>query len=238
MRHRSIKAVFDYWNTLRGNRPAPSRTEIDPRGIASELGDVFMLDGAAGDYRFRLAGSRIVASLGQPLTGKRFDTLWLDTARAPAQRALETPVIEGEPILIGIRAYEPAAMPATPAPEGSQRLQPRWPNLRLAGGASPVERRGQLVGAGEMLLLPLNHQGEAGGRILGVMALFEAPALPVTEPQPLDISGTRILGRAALANPGMGLVPGDLADTIIARRGHLVVMRGSGAPKDPASPDN
>lgn len=238
MRHRSIRAVFNYWNALRGNRPAPSRTEIDPRRIASELGDVFMLDGAAGDYCFRLAGSRIVASLGQPLTGKRFDTIWLDAARAPAQQALESPIVEGEPILIGIRAYEPVATEPKPTSVSSLRLQPRWPNLRQAGGTRPVERRGQLVGAGEMVLLPLTHQGTAGGRILGAMALFEAPTLPVTGPQPLDISGTRILGRTALPHQGPGLVSGDLTDTIIARHGHLVVIRGSGAPKDPASPDN
>jgi hypothetical protein len=138
MRHRSIKAVYSYWNTLRGNRSAPSRTEVDPRGIAAELGDVFLLDGSASDFRFRLAGSRMVASLGRTLTGKRFDEIWFDTISNSVQRALSSPAEEGEPILIGIRAFEPGSARASSSAhaspqDSSQRIQPRWPNLRIAG---------------------------------------------------------------------------------------------------------
>lgn len=237
MRHRSIKAVYSYWDTLRGNRSAPFRTEVDPRGIAAELGDVFLLDGSASDYRFRLAGSRMVASLGQTLTGKRFDEIWFNTISNSVKRALSSPAEEGEPILIGIRAFEPS--PARPpSSESSQRIQPRWPNLRIAGSTTHQERSGILIGAGEMLLLPLNHQGRIGGRILGAMALFETPAVPASGPQPLDISGTRILGRAALPSRGTGLLHSEMADTIISRRGHLVVMQGSGPIKQPSNPEN
>lgn len=233
MRHRSIQALYAYWNTLRGNRPAPARTEIDPRGITRELGDVFLLDGSASDFRFRLAGSRMVASLGQALTGTRFDEIWLERAREHARIALASATIEAEPILIGIRAFDfpdpsaeklagenPAGKPPRPA------LQSRWPNFRQAGGPARPERRDILVGAGEMLLLPLKHQSRVGGRTLGVLALFEQPAMPTARPLPLDISGTRILGRAAHPGAGTGLLPGELADTVIGRRGHLVLMRG------------
>ena len=252
MRHRSIKAIYDYWNAVRGNRAAPARTDIDPRGIAAELGDVFLLDGPATDFRFRLAGSRIIATVGQALTGRRFTDIWLESAGNSARLALASPAQEGEPILIGIRAFEPSQSSLTrpplartplspvtrnPVANASKSLMPRWPNLRIVGGAPREERRGQLIGAGEMILLPLTHQNRPGNRILGALALFEPQAIPAKGPQPLDISGTRILGRAAHPNEGTGLLPSEIAETIITRRGHLVMMRGTGPSKDPAHPE-
>jgi hypothetical protein len=237
MRHRSIKAVYDYWNQVRGNRAAPTRTEIDPRGIAAELGDVFLLDGPTTDFRFRLAGSRIIASVGQALTGRRFSEIWLESAQNSARLALMSPAREGEPILIGIRAFEAsphsAPPPAQPA-DAARHLLRRWPNLRIAGSMPKPERRGQLIGAGEMILLPLTHQNRPGDRIFGALALFEPLAVPATGPQPLDISGTRILSRASQPNQGTGLLPGEIAETIIGRRGHLVVMRGTGPARERA----
>lgn len=229
MRHRSIQALYDYWNTVRGNRPAPARTEIDPRGVATTLGDIFLLDGPATDFRFRLAGSRVVAAVGQTLTGRRFDEIWLETARDAARHALASPANEGEPILVGIRTFEPPGPHDAPrAADSTAVSRPRWPNLRLPGGLPRIERRGALVGAGEMILLPLTHQNRVGARILGALALFDPPAMPATRPQGLEISGTRILGRAARPQAGIGLLPGEIANAVIGRHGHLVVIRGNG----------
>lgn len=243
MRHRSIKAVYDYWDAVRGSRTAPLRTEIDPRGIAAELGDVFLLDGPIADFRFRLAGSRIIATVGQTLVDRLFVDIWLESARNSARLALASPTQEGEPILIGIRAFSPASTSAAsvrtvPQVETSRNLLPRWPNLRVINGMPKPERRGELIGAGEMILLPLTHQNRPGSRILGALALFEQPAIPATGPQPLDISGTRILSRTARPNQGTGLLPGEIAETVIERRGHLVVMRGSRSAETKAAEDS
>lgn len=238
MRHPSIKALYEYWHGLRGNRIAPTRAELDPKQIAQELGDIFLLEGAAENFSFRLAGSRMVASLGQALTGKSFDAIWLANARASARKALTSASEEGEPVLIGIRAYEP--LPSEnpldrpqkrPPMEASQWLQPRWPNLRAADGAPQQERRGTLISAGEMLLLPLRHQERAGARVLGAMALFELPILPSAAPNPLDVSGVRILSRTAMRHAGTGLIPGNLAENVITRRRHLTVIKGSDTPR-------
>lgn len=237
MRHASIKALYEYWNGLRGSRLAPTRAELEPRRIAQELGDIFLLEGSAENFSFRLAGSRMVASLGQTLTGRSFDAIWLANARASARKALASASEEAEPVLIGIRAYEPVPVdnpldhPRKPSPmEASQWLQPRWPNLRVADGTVQQERRGPLIGAGEMLLLPLRHQDRTGARVLGAMALFELPMIPATAPNPLDVSGVRILSRTALRHAGTGLIPGNLAENVITRRGHLTVIKGSNTP--------
>lgn len=230
MRHRSIQALYAYWDTLRGDRPAPARTEIDPSGITRELGDVFLLDGPASDFRFRLAGSRMVATLGRTLTGVRFDEIWLEQAHEHARIALASAADEAEPILIGIRAFDTSGQPDTPRTsaraEPAPRIQPSWLNFRKVENPARSERRGLLVGAGEMLLLPLRHQNRVGGRILGALALFEPQISPAAQPLPLDISGTRILGRTARPTVGTGLLPADLAETVIGRRGHLVLIRG------------
>ena len=238
MRHPSIKALYEYWNGLRGSRLAPTRAELDPKQIAQELGDIFLLEGSAEDFSFRLAGSRMVASLGQALTGKSFDTIWLANARTSARRALASASEEGEPVLVGIRAYEPMQAnnppdrPRKPSPvEVSQWLQPRWPNLRVADSTNQQERRGTLISAGEMLLLPLRHQERAGARVLGALALFELPILPATAPNPLDVSGVRILSRTAMRHAGTGLITGNVSENVITRRGHLTVIKGSDAPR-------
>ena len=66
MKHASTRAVFDYWNTRRGARPAPERADIDPVAIRHALGDTFMLAADfADELRFRLAGTRVCALFGR-----------------------------------------------------------------------------------------------------------------------------------------------------------------------------
>jgi hypothetical protein len=64
-KHLSTRALFDYGNRQRGERPAPARSDIDPAAIRHALGDTFML---ATDFideiRLRLAGTRVCAFLG------------------------------------------------------------------------------------------------------------------------------------------------------------------------------
>ncbi len=81
MKHDSTRAVFDYWNDRRGNRPAPERADIDPAAIRHALGDTFML---ATDFvdmlRFRLAGTRVCALFCREIKGEEFQSLWNDAS--------------------------------------------------------------------------------------------------------------------------------------------------------------
>jgi hypothetical protein len=82
MKHPSTRAVFEYWNEKRGNRPAPERGDIDPAAIRHALGDTFML---AADFvdqlRFRLAGTRVCALFCREIKGEEFQALWNQTSR-------------------------------------------------------------------------------------------------------------------------------------------------------------
>ncbi len=70
-------ALFQYWNRLRGRRPAPLRTEIEPAEIKQLLADTFILErGDHGETAFRLAGTRMCAIYGKELKGHLFPSLW------------------------------------------------------------------------------------------------------------------------------------------------------------------
>jgi hypothetical protein len=71
--------LFQYWNRLRGTRPAPRRTEIEPSDIKTLLADTFILEkDVRGEAVFRLAGTRICATYGRELKGFSFTSLWRD----------------------------------------------------------------------------------------------------------------------------------------------------------------
>ncbi|MBS0233597.1 MAG: PAS domain-containing protein [Proteobacteria bacterium] len=75
-------SLYSYWNALRGTRPAPKRFEIEPSRIATNLPDTFILERInPANTRFRLAGSRIVETLGMELRGKNiFDMFGVEDA--------------------------------------------------------------------------------------------------------------------------------------------------------------
>ena len=83
MKHTSTRLIFDYWNRQRGERSAPTRSEIDPAAIRHALGDIFML---AADFidgiGFWLAGTRVCALFGREIKGERFNALWSEASRA------------------------------------------------------------------------------------------------------------------------------------------------------------
>ncbi len=77
MKQKGTIALFRYWDRLRGQRPAPQRTEIEPADIKSLLADTFILEkDARGEAIFRLAGTRLCASYGRELKGYAFPLLW------------------------------------------------------------------------------------------------------------------------------------------------------------------
>jgi hypothetical protein len=78
MKHEGTIALFQYWNRLRGKRPAPRRTEIEPADIKSLLADTFILEkDSRGEPVFRLAGTRLCATFGRELKGYSFLSAWV-----------------------------------------------------------------------------------------------------------------------------------------------------------------
>jgi len=106
MKHPSTRALYDYWNEKRGNRPAPDRADIDPAAIRRVLGDTFML---AADFvdqlRFRLAGTRVCALFCREIKGEAFAELWRDESRDEIEALLTIVSNETLGAVAGVTAH-------------------------------------------------------------------------------------------------------------------------------------
>jgi hypothetical protein len=77
MKHRVTRTLFDYWDAVRGARPAPDRCDIDPGAIRSCLASTFILTcDARHGHPFRIAGTSLCEMFGSELTRRPFDRLW------------------------------------------------------------------------------------------------------------------------------------------------------------------
>jgi len=77
MKHRTTRALYDYWNRRRGARAAPSRAEIEPSDIHALLADTFILEcDRPQRVPFRLAGTRVCLLFNRELKGTDYYDLW------------------------------------------------------------------------------------------------------------------------------------------------------------------
>ena len=78
--HEELKKLLAYWLSKKGDRIAPSRSDIDPAEITQLLPYVALVDVLHDPlrFRFRLAGTEIAMSYGLDLTGRYLDEIDLD----------------------------------------------------------------------------------------------------------------------------------------------------------------
>ncbi|MEL6977135.1 MAG: PAS domain-containing protein [Pseudomonadota bacterium] len=89
MKHPNTKALYHYWEELRGERAAPYRSELDPRAISSLLESTFILEHPrSGPPRFRLAGTRLCDQFGMELRGMSALALWHGECRSKVKSLL------------------------------------------------------------------------------------------------------------------------------------------------------
>ena len=70
MIHSELRALYGYWNRLRAGRKTPLRSDIDPRDMACDARNLFILENLGrGNIRFRLAGTAIAEAFGMELRG-------------------------------------------------------------------------------------------------------------------------------------------------------------------------
>ena len=102
MKHSSTRELFDYWNSRRGGRPAPERSEIEPGAIRRVLADTFMLtfDPRAG-HPFRIAGTRVCAAFGRELKGAGFTEMWTRASQDPIRELMTTVATETVGVVAG-----------------------------------------------------------------------------------------------------------------------------------------
>lgn len=102
MRHKTSLALLTYWNARRGERPAPSRADIEPADIGAILPDVYICERLAGaDFSFRLAGTAICNLMGRELKAAPLSSIWLAEGRRFAVRTA-TAAVGGVPAILAL----------------------------------------------------------------------------------------------------------------------------------------
>lgn len=104
MKQATTRAMFSYWDRLRGERAAPERGEIDPGAIRDILADTFILElDADRSACIRLAGTRLCALFGAELKGRPFASLWAEPFAAETRGLVDAVVADTTGLLLGLR---------------------------------------------------------------------------------------------------------------------------------------
>ena len=102
--------MFAYWDTLRGTRAAPERSDIEPGAIRSCLANTFVLacDVEQG-HPFRIAGTSICALFGAELTRTPFDRHWAAEQRQDIRDLVRTVTEDMDGVVAGVTGRNEAA---------------------------------------------------------------------------------------------------------------------------------
>jgi hypothetical protein len=67
-----LQEIFWYWTRIRGGNVLPSRSDFDPLDLRGALGWITLVDrnADAGEFRYRLVGTRVSELTGIDLTGQ------------------------------------------------------------------------------------------------------------------------------------------------------------------------
>lgn len=132
MRHKNSLAMFEYWNSRRGARPAPSRNEIEPSDIRLLLPHVFICEvNENADLIFRLAGTAICTMRGCELKASRLADLWAEDGARNALRIALAVAEHNTPVVLSIdalsesgrsAAFEMLLLPLTGPSDTTNRL--------------------------------------------------------------------------------------------------------------------
>lgn len=100
--HPELVRFLDYWREKSGDRPFPSREDIDPTEFPHLLGGICLLDvewerDHFARARFRLAGTQIYNMIGYDVTGRYVDEVMPRETYDQVQTQLSHIVSSGEP---------------------------------------------------------------------------------------------------------------------------------------------
>lgn len=111
-----LAEVRAYWEALRDNGRLPLRAAIDPRGLASALEQVFLIERIApGHARFRLAGHHLHDLMGMDVRGMPLSVLFEAGARQRVQPVVEEVFENATALHLGLEAERGMGRPAMAA---------------------------------------------------------------------------------------------------------------------------
>jgi len=106
MKHANTRTLYDYWNSLRGTRATPLRSDLDPRELKAFLPQTFILQRESENaYRFRLAGTDICALFDRELRDENFLADWRKNERDSLESLLESITVDHTAAVLGVKAH-------------------------------------------------------------------------------------------------------------------------------------
>ena len=109
MRHAATRMLFSTWDSVRGERAAPERRDLDPGTLRHVLADIFVLEiDPPRTYPFRLAGTRVCGLAGRELRGTSYLDLFPKESRVEAAGLAQAVADDRLGIVAGIGALSAA----------------------------------------------------------------------------------------------------------------------------------
>jgi hypothetical protein len=96
----NLAKLCDYWSEKAGNRPMPSRRDLDPIIEVPELiPGIFLVDIESDPpgFRYRVVGTEVADRYGKDFTGKRLDEVDFGDTHDTIRRDYEEAVRSGKP---------------------------------------------------------------------------------------------------------------------------------------------
>jgi hypothetical protein len=105
-----LRTLYQYWIAKRGRRTMPSRADIDPIDLGSLLGNLFLfdVDAMSNEFRFRLAGSNMVETVGVELTGRGLADVGPRYGLKPLLDQCHSVVVSRQPSYLSVLYSAPA----------------------------------------------------------------------------------------------------------------------------------
>jgi hypothetical protein len=184
MRQDRTRALYAYWDSLRGERLAPERGEVEPGELAELLRDMFILaPDASGEWCLRLAGTRICAFFGRELKGEAFTGLWHAGDRPDVARMVTGCAAEQSPTVAGVDGLthdgEAVTFELLTLPLRHQGRN----NLRMIGGLFPFSRSPLTLRAPLTSLSLVSFRSISGNPQEQRRGLIRTPVLPPDVPR-------------------------------------------------------
>jgi hypothetical protein len=192
-RFAAVREVRAYWEALRDDQDLPRREQVNPRGMAGALHQVFMAERVApGLARFRLAGMDINDLMGMEVRGMPISTMFDPSVRARLAELVEKVVANRTMVELDLEADRGIGRPALQARLLLLPLQGNVGEADLILGCLACEgqvgrapRRFVIARAVEIVVTP---QAEAGTRMHLALPRTAASTSFVARPMPKLVS--------------------------------------------------
>lgn len=127
-----IRLAYEYWRSKAGNRPIPTRADIDPVDMRAWIAATLLAevvydpDGHPMDFFFRVAGSRVCERYGRELTRQYLSAIQHDDQKATVLKNYQAVIETGRAFYsinrltddAGIkRSFETLLLPLSAAPD-------------------------------------------------------------------------------------------------------------------------